>query len=95
MLEQGEKVEKLRSELVLTTEESKRQLSKINQEIAIIKSELSRLQSKATEDRVILKYQEIKSPTDGVVFDLQAKTPGYVARTSDPVLKVVSRRFTS
>ena len=90
VLEQGEKVEKLRSELVLTTEESKRQLSKINQEIAIIKSELSRLQSKATEDRVILKYQEIKSPTDGVVFDLQAKTPGYVARTSDPVLKVVS-----
>lgn len=38
---------------------------------------------------VQLKYQEIKSPEDGLVFNLVPKGPGYVARTSQPVLQIV------
>ena len=38
---------------------------------------------------VKLKYQEIRSPINGVVFELEPKGIGYVARTSQPVLKIV------
>ena len=38
---------------------------------------------------VTLDYQEIVSPLDGIVFELQPKGPGYVARSTEPVLKIV------
>ena len=38
---------------------------------------------------VRLKYQEIIAPVDGVIFKMQPKGPGYVAQTSQPVLKIV------
>ena len=36
-----------------------------------------------------MKYQEIISPVNGIVFELEPKGPGFVARTSQPVLKIV------
>jgi len=36
-----------------------------------------------------LEYQELRSPVDGVVFDMQAKAPGFVATASEPILSVV------
>ena len=47
------------------------------------------LKSEIKTNLVQLKYQEITAPTDGFVFDLEPKGPGYVARTSQPVLKIV------
>ena len=47
------------------------------------------IEQKIRTNLVKLKYQEIKSPTDGFVFDLVPKGPGYVARTSQPVLQIV------
>jgi hemolysin D len=38
---------------------------------------------------VRMKYQEIKSPVDGIVFELLPKGPGFVAQTSQPVMKIV------
>ena len=38
---------------------------------------------------VRMKYQEIKSPIDGFVFELLPKGPGFVAQTSQPVMKIV------
>ena len=40
---------------------------------------------------VKLKYQEIVAPVAGLVFELQPKGPGYVATTSQPVLKIVPK----
>jgi multidrug efflux pump subunit AcrA (membrane-fusion protein) len=31
----------------------------------------------------------LRSPADGIVFDLQAKAPGFVANSSQPVVKIV------
>ena len=42
-----------------------------------------------TESFVNLKYQNIVSPVSGLVFDLKPKSPGFVARSSEPVLKIV------
>ena len=36
-----------------------------------------------------LRYQALRAPKDGVVFDLQASTAGYVANNERPVLKLV------
>ncbi len=51
------------------------------------------LESKLKETDVILKYQELIAPTEGMVFDLKPKGPGFVARTSEPVLKIVPNDF--
>ena len=47
------------------------------------------IKTRIKENEVKLKYQKIVSPVSGTVFDMQPKGPGYVARTSQPVLKVV------
>ena len=47
------------------------------------------IESKIKLNNVQLKYQEIVSPLDGRVFDLQPKGPGFVAKTSQPVLQIV------
>ena len=53
------------------------------------KNKMIDLKSKVTESQVILKYQKILSPVDGRVFDLKPWGPGYVAQSSEPVLKIV------
>lgn len=53
-----------------------------NKKIAEIDSQLSQAQMN-------LKYQEIVAPASGTVFDLKAHTPGFVATSSEPILKVV------
>ena len=50
---------------------------------------LTQLQNEITASKVILKYQNITSPSDGIVFDLKPRAAGFVARTSEPVLKIV------
>ncbi len=50
---------------------------------------VSQLRSEMIESNVIIKYQEIISPTDGYVFDLKASGKGYVARQSDILMKIV------
>ena len=47
------------------------------------------IKSRVKTNSVKLKYQQIISPVDGVVFELQPKGAGYVAQTSQPVLKIV------
>ena len=53
------------------------------------KNKLEDIKSRYKSNSVTLKYQQINSPIDGIIFDLQPKGPGYVARTSQPVLKIV------
>jgi len=50
---------------------------------------IEEIKSQIKTNLVKLKYQEIISPVNGVVFDLQAKSAGFVANTSQPVLKIV------
>ena len=40
-------------------------------------------------NNVKLKYQEIVAPVKGIIFELQPKSPGYVAKSSEPVLQIV------
>ncbi|NJR64668.1 MAG: HlyD family efflux transporter periplasmic adaptor subunit [Leptolyngbyaceae cyanobacterium CRU_2_3] len=63
--------------------------SQLNKAIVDNENQISDINSRMSETEVTLKYQELRSPVDGVVFDLQAKGPGFVATTTEPILKVV------
>lgn len=63
--------------------------SQLNQKILDNEARLSEINSQLSQAEQTLKYQELRSPVDGVVFDVQAKGPGFVANTSEPILKVV------
>jgi HlyD family secretion protein len=45
--------------------------------------------SQISQTQMNLKYQEIKAPTSGTVFELKAKSPGFVASSTEPILKIV------
>jgi HlyD family secretion protein len=63
--------------------------SQINKAIVENENQISDINSQLSETEVTLKYQELRAPVDGVVFDLQAKGPGFVTTNSEPILKVV------
>ena len=71
-----------------------------NQKLAEIDSQLTKAivennkkiaetDSQISQTQMNLKYQEIKAPTSGTVFELKAKSPGFVASSTEPILKIV------
>ena len=66
-----------------------RQKAYDNQQIQQIKSELKELETKITETKVNLRYQVLRSPVDGIVFDLQPRGKGYAAQRTETVMKIV------
>ena len=53
------------------------------------KAKIEDLKSQIKTNSVMMRYQEIIAPVSGIVFELQPKGPGYVAQTSQPVMKIV------
>lgn len=88
-LEQRSKVQQLEGEIRQTEADRKRQVSVLEQNIQSLKSQIAELSSKITEGSVTLRYQEIVSPVDGIVFDLKPRGAGFVAQTSEPILQIV------
>ena len=52
--------------------------------------QVAQIENQISDTNLTLKYQEIISPLDGLVFDLQPAAPGYVVGGNDkPILKIV------
>ncbi len=66
-----------------------RQEAILSQEMRRLESEQTELRSQITEAAVTLRYQVLRSPVDGVVFDLKPKAPGYSAQSTEAVMKIV------
>ena len=66
-----------------------RQQAAQNQQIQQLKAELEELETKITETTVNLRYQVLRSPVDGIVFDLQPRGKGYAAQGTETVMKIV------
>ncbi len=47
------------------------------------------IKSEIQASLITLSYQEIKSPIEGFVFKLEPKEPGFVARASQPIMRIV------
>ncbi|MCP9917622.1 HlyD family secretion protein [Cyanobium sp. ATX 6F1] len=88
-LQQRNKVKEVQGELDKTRVDRLRQSAIVEQAIEQLKGELADLGSKLTELRVNIRYQDIRSPVDGVVFDLKPTGPGFVAQGSEPIMKIV------
>ena len=89
VIQQRERIQQVEGELAMKLDDQERQRAVLEQQIEQLKGELGDLQSQLTEQQVRLRYQEIKSPVDGMIFELQPTSIGYVAQPSVPVLKVV------
>lgn len=93
--------EKLANTLAQTNRDIRDQVANNNQQLAQIDSQLAKMRldnkkqiaetnSKISNAEQTLKYQEIKAPESGTVFDLKA-FPGYVHQPSqtEPLMKIV------
>jgi hemolysin D len=73
--------------------ENQKQLASIDTQLnkAIVDNEaqISELKNKLSQNMVTLRYQELRAPVDGIVFDMKAKGTGFVATTSEPIVQVV------
>ncbi len=65
------------------------EIRNLESEQAKIKSDLSALKAQLIQAQVNLKYLSIQAPVEGIVFDLKPTSPGYVAQSSEPVMKIV------
>tara|TARA_B100000579_G_scaffold165199_1_gene134148 strand:- start:25 stop:1107 length:1083 start_codon:yes stop_codon:yes gene_type:complete len=53
------------------------------------KNKVAEIENQIIQNNVTLKYQKIISPITGKVFDLKPQEVGYVAQSSEPILKIV------
>lgn len=89
LLQQVDRVQQVEGQLEKLSVERMRQIAILDQQIQTLKSELSRLRSDRTIQDVQLRYKEIRSPVDGLVFNLKPTSTGFVANGSEPVMTIV------
>lgn len=63
--------------------------SQLNKSIVENEKRIAEINSQLSQAELTLQYQELRAPIDGVVFDVKAKGTGFVANTSEPILKIV------
>ena len=88
-LQQVRKANEIASEIIENEKNLQRQELIIEQQIKVISSEISDLKAKNTEALVKLKYKTITAPLDGIIFDLKPRVSGFVAQSSQPIMKIV------
>ncbi|MFY8149404.1 MAG: HlyD family efflux transporter periplasmic adaptor subunit [Prochlorococcaceae cyanobacterium] len=95
-LQQRNKVQETQGRLMQTRVDRLRQKAILEQgmeqlqgEISGLRAELADLQGKLTEARVTLRYAALRSPVNGVVFDLKPTTVGFSAQSTTTVMKIV------
>jgi len=89
LLQQEDRVQQVEGQLEKITVDRERQVALLDQQIQTLKSDLATLKSDRTGQVVKLRYQEIRSPADGLVFGLKPTAAGFVGRDSEPVMTIV------
>jgi HlyD family secretion protein len=89
VLQQNNQVREVEGELEKVQVDRLRQTAILQQQIQQLNGELADQRSSLTELSVNIRYQDLRSPVDGIVFDLKPKGAGFVAQTSEPVMKIV------
>lgn len=82
-----------RKDVLGTLSANEKQIAQIDSQFAktIIENEkqIAEIDNKLNQAKMMLNYQAVQSPADGIVFDLKPKAPGFVASPSEPILKIV------
>ncbi len=61
----------------------------MDQQLKEIDSELAELRAMITEAEISLKYKSLAAPVDGIVFDIKPTSSGFVAKSSEPIMKIL------
>lgn len=91
---------KLYSTVAVSRKDWLNQIAENNKKIAEIDSQFTKaivennkkvaeIDSQISQTKMNLKYQEIKAPANGTIFELKAHTPGFVISSTEPILKIV------
>lgn len=88
-LQQRNSVKEAEGKLRETRLDGLRQEAVLNQDMQRLRSEEADLESQLTEAEVTLRYQSLRSPVSGIVFDLKPKSRGYAAQGTEAVMKIV------
>ena len=88
-LKQQNVVAEAQGKLLQSKADRKRQSALLDQQTAHLKSELADLKGRLVETKVTLRYQQIKSPADGLIFDLEPTSSGFTAQSTQTIMKVV------
>ncbi|MEI8250484.1 MAG: HlyD family efflux transporter periplasmic adaptor subunit [Synechococcus sp. ELA057] len=88
-LQQRNSVKEVEGKLRETRLDGLRQEAILNQDMQKLRSEESDLEAQLTETNVTLRYQSLRSPVNGIVFDLKPKSRGYAAQGTESVMKIV------
>lgn len=88
-LQQRNKVQEVAGQLQQAKVERLRQQAILEQGARELESNLADLRSKLIELNVNIRYQAIRATEPGLVFELKPKSKGFVAETSEPVMKIV------
>lgn len=82
-------------DLLTKIAENEKKVAQIDSELnkAIVENEkkIAETDSQLKQTEQTLNYQNVRSPVEGIVFDLKASGKGFVATTNEPVLKVVPK----
>jgi hemolysin D len=89
VLQQRNRVREVEGELEKLAVDRKRQSAILQQAVAQLNGEIAELRGQLTELNVNIRFQDVRSPVDGLVFDLKPTGPGFVGQGSEPVMKIV------
>jgi hemolysin D len=80
-------------EVLTKIAENQKRIAEIDTQLGRIRLEnqkkITEIDSQISKTKVGLQYQELRSPVDGVVFNLQPHASGFVANTTQPLLSIV------
>jgi HlyD family secretion protein len=88
-LQQINKVQQAEGELERLRMDRRRQIAILGQQIQALKTELADIRAKRSESNMAMRYQDVHSPVNGVIFNMKPTGPGFVAQGSEPVMQVV------
>ena len=88
-LEKLSDMNSLKGKIVENEINLKRQSLILSQGIKRLESDISELVAKRLEAEVLLEYKSIKSPVDGMVFDMKPRNIGFVAKSNFTIMKIV------
>jgi hemolysin D len=89
LLQQQNAVTEVQGKLDQTQVDRRRQVVLLEQAMQQLRGQLAQLRGDLAEQDLNVRYQTLRAPVSGLVFELKAKGPGFVSRSADPVLKVV------
>ena len=88
-LEEINKENQISGKIIDNQKDLQRQSLILDQQIKVIDSELSELLARKTEAKVLLGYKSLRAPVEGLIFDLKPTSSGFVAQSSEPIMKIV------